>query len=55
MTHLIVLTIGTVRGILHAKTEGTKYNSYILPTINVAELIKTDIVFSKKGLKTLIS
>lgn len=55
MTHLIVLTIGTIRGILHAKTEGTQYNSYILPTINVADLIKNDVVFTKKGLQVQAS
>ena len=43
MIHLTVLTIGTVRGILHAKTEGTKYNQFYLPTINVTKLIKEDV------------
>ncbi len=43
--HLLVLTIGTVRGILHAKTEGTAYNQYVLPTINVAEMLKEDVKF----------
>ena len=51
ITHLVVLTIGTIRGVLHAKTEGTQYNSYILPTINVADIIKSDVVFTKKGLQ----
>lgn len=43
--HLLVLTIGTVRGILHAKTEGTAYNQYVLPTINVSEMLKEDVQF----------
>jgi hypothetical protein len=43
--HLLVLTIGTVRGILHAKTEGTAFNQYVLPTINVAEMLKEDVKF----------
>ena len=34
------MTIGTTRGILHAKTEGTCFNKYVLPTINVTEIIK---------------
>ena len=43
MTHFAVLTVGTVRGILHAKTEGTNYNGFVIPTVNVTELITTDI------------
>ncbi len=43
--HLLVLTIGTVRGILHAKTEGTLYNQFVLPTINVAEMLTADVTF----------
>lgn len=46
ITHLAVLTIGTTRGILHAKTENTCFNKYILPTINVTQLVKDDLVFS---------
>lgn len=36
--HLVVLTLGTLRGILHAKTEGTKFNRFFIPTINITEL-----------------
>lgn len=46
LSHLAVLTIGTTRGILHAKTEGTCFNKYVLPTINVTEIIKEDAIFS---------
>ena len=46
LSHLAVLTIGTTRGILHAKTEGSCYNKYVLPTINVTEIIKEDAIFS---------
>lgn len=42
--HLAVLTVGTVRGILHTKTEGTDFNKFVLPTINVAEMISEDAV-----------
>lgn len=45
ITHLTVLTIGTVRGILHAKTEGTIFNGYVLPTLNVSELVTENIRF----------
>lgn len=43
-THLLVLTIGTARGVLHAKTENTLYNRFLLPTLNVSESIKEDVV-----------
>lgn len=46
LTHLTMLTIGTSRGILHAKTEGTCFNKYVLPTINVTLLIKEDASFN---------
>lgn len=45
LTHLTVLTIGTARGVLHAKLEKTGFENYILPTLNVADLIKEDMVF----------
>jgi hypothetical protein len=41
--HMVVLTVGTVRGVLHAKTENTIFNKFLLPTINVNEIIKEDI------------
>jgi hypothetical protein len=40
--HMTILTIGTTRGILHAKTENTSFNQFLLPTINVAEIIQED-------------
>ena len=38
--HLALHTVGTARGILFCKTEGTKYASLILPPINVMHLLK---------------
>ncbi len=43
LQHLFVLTIGTTRGILHAKTENTPFNRFLIPTINVTELITDDL------------
>ena len=43
MTHLTTLLVGTARGILHSKTENTPYNKFILPTINVTELVINDV------------
>lgn len=44
--HLVVITIGTLRGVLHSKTENTEYNKYLLPTINVTEIVESDIEIS---------
>jgi|APSaa5957512622_1039677.scaffolds.fasta_scaffold08755_4 hypothetical protein len=48
LQHMAVITVGTTRGILHAKTENTCFNKYHLPTINVANIIKEDNVFTFK-------
>jgi len=45
MGHLAMLTIGSARGVLHAKTEGTIFNKFLLPTINVDNLVTEDIDF----------
>lgn len=42
-THLLVFTLGTLRGVLHAKTENTEFNKYFLPTINTTEMIQGDL------------
>lgn len=43
--HFAVLTIGSARGILHAKTEGTSFNEFLLPTIDVNDMLQEDITF----------
>ena len=47
MAHLAMITVGTTRGVLHNKTDNTQFNSYILPTINVAKMISNDGEFKK--------
>ncbi len=42
ITHLCVLTVGTARGVLHTKTEGSNFNGFILPTLNLTEIITED-------------
>ena len=42
--HLVMLSTGTLRGVLHAKTENTPFNIFFLPTINVNDLVKEDIL-----------
>ena len=45
LQHLAVITVGSLRGVLHAKTEGTEFNNYLLPTINVTEYISENMKF----------
>lgn len=45
LTHLAIITTGTTRGILFAKTEGTVFSNFIVPTININEIIKKDASF----------
>jgi hypothetical protein len=45
MTHLGMITVGTARGVLHTKTEGTRFNDFVLPTINVMDMVTTDVTF----------
>lgn len=45
MKHLVILTIGTTRGVLHAKTENTSFNKFLLNTIDANRFIKEDISF----------
>jgi hypothetical protein len=42
--HLAVLVMGTTRGALHAKTEGTIFNKYFIPPMNIDEQIEEDVV-----------
>lgn len=45
LAHLAMITTGTSRGILFAKTEVTQFSKFIVPTLNVAEMIKEDATF----------
>lgn len=44
LSHITALTIGVMRGVIHAKTEGNIINKHVLPTINVTEIVKTDLL-----------
>ncbi len=48
MKHLSIITIGCARGAFHAKTEGTPFNSLIIPTVNLSTLIKEDLQVQSK-------
>jgi len=45
LSHLSVITIGTTRGVLHAKTENTRFNQYFLPTINLTDFVRNNVSF----------
>ncbi|OWW25055.1 hypothetical protein B4Q04_10935 [Zobellia sp. OII3] len=45
-THFAVLMFGSARGVLHAKTEGTIFNQYLLPTMDVKSMIQEDLVLN---------
>jgi hypothetical protein len=45
LQHLVVITLGTIRGVLFAKTEGTVFNRFMLPTLDVTALVGTDEIF----------
>lgn len=42
MAHLAMITTGTCRGVLFVKTEGSEFSKFIIPTLNVAEMIEED-------------
>ncbi len=43
MDGILSQTVGAARGILHCKTEGTTYNGFVLPPLDVKNVIKEDI------------
>lgn len=45
LAHLAMITTGTSRGVLFVKTETTQFSKFIIPTLNVEEMIKEDVSF----------
>jgi len=43
-SHLAVITVGTARGALHAKTEHSSYNKFFIPPIDLTRIITGDIL-----------
>ena len=43
--HLAMITTGTTRGVLFAKTEGTLFSKFIIPTLNIVDMFKEDATF----------
>lgn len=47
--HFATITTGTTRGILHIKLQETDYHRFIMPSINILELIKEDVEINFKN------
>lgn len=45
LVHLAMISTGTTRGILFAKTEGTLFSKFIIPTIDLTTMVKVDAEF----------
>jgi hypothetical protein len=45
ITHMMVITVGTARGVLHAKLDGTEFDQFLLPTIDVSQIVVEDVEF----------
>ena len=46
LDYFIAQTVGTARGILHCKTEGTPFNGIIIPPMNVTTMLDSDMVIA---------
>jgi hypothetical protein len=46
--HLATLAVGTSRGVLHERLSKTKWNDFVLPTIDLTKILVKDIVLDKK-------
>ena len=46
--HMAVLSLGVTRGVLHAKTEGSEFNKFIIPQINISKYFNEDVSISFK-------
>lgn len=45
LAHLAMITLGTARGVLHSKTEGTEFNKLLVPILDVTQMATSDITF----------
>lgn len=40
------IAVGTLRGVLHSKTENTPYNNFVLTAVNVDSILTEDVTFN---------
>ena len=45
LQHMAVLTTGTARGVLHAKTEDTPFSNMLMPTLNITKMVSKPMSF----------
>lgn len=41
-----MITVGTARGVMHSKTDGTEFNKFLLPTLSIDDLVSKDAEFA---------
>ncbi len=44
LRHIALHTVGTMRGVLFCKTEGTAFSRFILPTVNLEAMINQELI-----------
>ena len=49
--YMATIVVGTARGIIHSKTEGSVLNPIVLPPINLVKFINKDIPISEQEAK----
>lgn len=48
LRYMATIVIGTARGIIHAQTQGTSINVFVLPPINLIPVITEDLKLSQE-------
>jgi len=43
-THLLALTIGSARGVIHCKTENSIFNQFLIPTVKMNDIVQSDLL-----------
>ena len=49
LRYMATIVVGTARGIIHSKTEGSVLNSIVLPPINLVDTIQSDFQINEKS------
>ena len=49
LRYMGAISAGTIRGLIHAKTEGTVLNPVVLPPVNLEEAIQNDMALPEKN------
>ena len=49
LQHLATITVGMARGVLFARTVETNLNKYVLPLVNVTEMVEKDMVIKPQS------